>query len=105
MSEEGIPAPRKCAFCEDLAAAPLHGPRYVDDKERWFCDGDCMDLFGRLADAPQVSRRQPASNNPIAPRYEGLNPEQRDKLEEMDAEDGGPEDPKPKRPPKIGDYW
>jgi len=98
------PGPKKCAFCEDVAAAPLHGPRYVDEKERWFCDLDCMDLFSRLANAPEVSRRQPATWAPMARRYEGLNAAQRDKLEEIDAEDGGPADPKPKRPPKIGDY-
>jgi len=109
VTEAEIPvpaaAPRKCAFCEDLAPAPVPGPRYVDGKERWFCDPDCLDLFARLDQSPQVSRRQPMPAGPIAPRYEGLNAEQRDKLDEIDAEDGAPEEPKKRRPPKIGGYW
>ena len=97
-------APRKCAFCEDKTETPIPGPRYVDAKERWFCDTDCLDLFARLDSTPTVSRFQPMAAGPVVPRYEGLSPEQRDKLEEIDAEDGGPPDPKPRRRPRMGEY-
>ena len=97
-------APRKCAFCEDVAKTPISGPRYMDGKERWFCDEDCLDLFARMDQSPAPTRIQPAGWTNLARRYEGLNPVQRDKLDEIDAEDGGPPEPQPRRPPKIGDY-